>query len=164
HALRCIAVTAHNTVRQRTVVGAYAHRRPILLAYIYKGGKFLVNALQLTLVLDVRIIYLIELLFVGIVAGIYAHFFNNARGHFGSIRSKMDIGNQWGVITALPQLFFYFGQVLGFFNTGRCDTYILAARFYHPDRLLHRGYSVHGIGGGHALNTDRITAAHRYIA
>src|ERR1700744_3665024 len=91
HTLRGIAITTHDPVAQRSMIGSYTHGSAILFKNLHQWRKLLVDTFQFTLVFGIRIIYLVEFLFISIITRIYAHFFYYARSHLGSIWGKMDI-------------------------------------------------------------------------
>src|SRR5690554_2431171 len=76
----------------------------------------------------------------------------------------MYISHQWSLISTRAELFLYFSQIMSFFNTRSCDAYVFATRLDHAYRLLHRSHGVHGVDGGHTLNSNGIMPAHRNIA
>src|SRR5690606_11494171 len=123
-------IPAHDTVGQRAVVSAYAHRCAILFTNFYKRCKLLVDAIQFSLVLRIGIIYLVEFFLISIISGVDTHLFYYTGGYLGSIRGKVYIGYQWCIIATHTQLLFYFGQVLGFFNTWSGNTHVLTTGLY----------------------------------
>ena len=96
----CVAVAAHDAVRQRTVVYAYAQRRAVLPAYRQQTAEAFLQACQFGGILLVGVFELLELPGgVGVVAGVDAHLLHDGCGHVGHVGVKVHVGHERAVVS-----------------------------------------------------------------
>ena len=159
HAQRRIAVAAQDAVGEGAVVGADAHSRAVLLADAHQRRELGPDPLQLGLVGSVGVVDLLELLLVGVVAGVDADLLHDAGGQLGGVRGEVDIGHQRRIVAPCPQPVFDGLQGLRLLQAGGRDADQLAACLDHADRLGDGAFDVHRIHRRHALDTDGVLAA-----
>ena len=158
HALGRVAVAVQDAVAEAAVVGADAHGGAVLLADAHQRGEAFTDALQLGGVLGIAVGAHVELLLVGVVAGVHPHLFHEARGDLGGVGGEVDVGHQRSVEARGTDALADLGEVLGLLAAGRGDADQLTPRLDHPDALGHGGVGVHRVRGGHALHPDRVVA------
>jgi hypothetical protein len=93
HAHGRIAIAAHDTIAERTVVGSYPHGSAILLADANERCKALPDPLDLLYIIRIRILYELKFLLVNIITRIHAHLLNDPCGDLRSIGRKMYISH-----------------------------------------------------------------------
>ena len=164
--LGCVAVTAHDAVRERTVVHADAKRRSMLTTDGEQAQKTLFQTAKLGGIFLIGVLQMLELAGrVHIVAGIDAHFFDNAAGsHIGHVRIEMHIGHQRMVISGFAERGLDVAKVLGLDGALRGETHIVATGIHDALALLHARLGVVGRSRGHTLNAQGSIAAQRTVA
>ena len=153
HSLGGVAVTAHDALAERAVVGADAHGGVVLLAYLDEARHLLPYPLKLVGVLLFGEMGLAGVS-VGIVAGIDTHLLHDRGSRLGGEGVEMDVRHQRDSATATSQLVLDVIEVLRRLDVGGCDAYQLAAGFNKAQGLLDGGLGVHGVGVGHGLDSD----------
>ena len=106
-----------------------------------------------------------EFLFVGVVTGIDANFFDVFDGFHGGAREEMDVGDEGNVgETGGGELGADGAQAFGGGNVGCGDADDFATDLGQGDGLLDGGGDVLGVAGRHRLDTDRVAAANAEAA
>ena len=83
------------------MIDADAHGNTVLLAFLHQGREPRMDALQFGLVLGFGIFAHFESLFIGVIAGIDAHFFDKISRDQRRVRRVVNVRNQ-GHIVAPP--------------------------------------------------------------
>jgi hypothetical protein len=141
------------------VIGADPHRATKVLAKVDQGRELLADALQLRLVLDVAVLSDLELLFVGVVAGVHPDFFHPLGGFEGGVRLEMDVRHQRHLAAGGAHLA---GDVLQIRRINlllRRDPDNFATGIRECQDLRDTGGRVAGVGSDHRLHADRVVAA-----
>ncbi|MEY5016372.1 MAG: hypothetical protein RIS92_2730 [Verrucomicrobiota bacterium] len=94
HAFGGIAVPVHDSVGQRAVVGADAKGDSAFFALANEWDEALANAIEFQSVLSVGVFTDVELLFVSVVTGVNANFFDPLRRFCSGFRFEMNIRNE----------------------------------------------------------------------
>ena len=145
------------------MVDADAHGHTVFFALFHQRRKALIHALQLGVVFGIGVFFDFEFLFVGVVAGVDTHLFNDLRGHQRGIGSIVNVGHQRYMHPGLPQPLFNLAQIFRLFDGRRGQPHDFAAGLGQLDHFSHRRLGVHGIGDGHGLDADGIAAADAHI-
>ena len=147
------------------MVDPYAHRSVVFLADVQELDKAVVQLAQLSGVLVIRILQVLERAGrVHIVAGVDAHGLGIVRRHVGHVGIEVHVGNERGHYPLAAQGGVDGHEVFGFpaalggqadvFPTGGDDAL----------GLLDAGIGVHRRGVGHRLQADGIPPAERRAA
>ena len=137
HAERCVAVTVHDAVAQRTVVGADPQATLESLGLDDKGGEFFLDPSQFGGVLFVVVFLDGKFLGIGIVAGIHADDFHPLHGFHGGFGLEMDVRDNRHLATLPAQLGNDVLQIRRVLHGGCGDANELAAHGDEFQRLLH---------------------------
>ena len=154
-----VSEAVHDAVGEGAVVGPDAHRDSARLALLHQGREALLEALQLGLVLGVRVLAHGEALAIGEVPGVDAHLLHVVG------RARAAAGEKWMSATR--------GTRMPRWRRARRMAPMLRASstvgavmrtISHPARdealgLGHGGGGVHGVRGGHGLHPDGVRAA-----
>ena len=100
---------------------------------------------------------------IDVIPGVDPDLFNMLRCDQCRFWLVVYVGDQGGAIASCPEFLFDDVQVFSLPDPGSRDPDVFAARFDHPDRLLHRRQGVHGVGGGHGLDADRVVPTEGHI-
>ena len=162
---RCVAITAHDAIRQATVVHPDAHCRAVGATNVEKLHKALFQAQQFGGILLVGVFQTLECARrIHIIAGVDAHFFHNGGSHVGHLRIEVHIGHKRRVIAAAAQGLADVFEILGLAHSLRGEPNVVGTGLYDVDTLCHARLRVGGEGGSHALQTKRLLAAERLVA
>ena len=164
HAERRVAVTIHDAIRERSVVGADAHHPTTILAKLHQRRKFLANAFEFLLVLRIGVLADFELLLVGVISRIHADFLHPLGGFERGIGLEMNISHQRHFAAGGAD---FAGDVLEVGGVDPClggDPHDLAAGLGECEHLSDAGGRVAGVGGDHRLHADRIQATEADIS
>ena len=164
HPERRVAVAVHDPVGKRTVIRADAHGAPVLLAKLDQRREPLADPLQLRRVLLVRVFENLELLRVGVIAGIDPDLLHPFRGFHGRLRLEMDVGHDRHLAAALAQPGDDVLQIRRVFHRRRGDPHDLAAGFSQLECLRDRRLGVHRVARDHRLDADRVRPADADLA
>src|SRR6185437_10230995 len=118
HTHRGIAITAHDPVAQRAMIGTDAHRGTVLFTDADQRREPLSDPVYLLVILRVGIFDVFEFLFVDIIAGVDAHFLHDARSDLRGVGREMNVRHQWRIVPAAAKLVADVQQVLRFFFAG----------------------------------------------
>ena len=156
-----VAVTRHDTVGERPVVHADAHRRVVLLADVQKRDKPRLNLLDFVGILLIGVFQLLERARrIHIVAWIDAHLLSIKSRHISHVRIEMHVGDKRRRISFGTQTRVDILQILSF-TTALCgQSHQFAARLDDALCLLDASLGIIGVGGGHRLDADRVVATH----
>jgi hypothetical protein len=146
------------------MIGADAHGRAVFLADPDQRQEFFADAFQFGVIGCIGVIDRLKALLVGIVPGIDADFFHDARGQLGSVRCKVDIGYERRMVAPFTQLLPDLRQVLRFFHARCRNAHVFTSRLDHADGLRNRPLRIHRVDSSHGLDADGITATHRHVA
>ena len=165
-ARRRIAVTRHDTVRERAVIHADADSRSVLPADSQKAAETLIQSLQLLPVLLIRIFQMLELTGrIHIVARIDAHLLHDGGSHIRHIGIEVDIGTQGHItIAASHQSRLDVTQVLRLACSLRGKPNQVGPRINNTDTLFNAALGIHRAAGGHTLHGHPVLAANTQLA
>ncbi len=164
HAGGRVAEAVHDAVGERAVVGADAHGDLSRLAEIDEGFEGLVDAGEFLVVLVVGVFADGELLFVGEVAGVDAHFVDPLGGFHGGVGLEVDVGDDGDVATGGEEFGLDGLEVGSVLDRGCGDADEFAADLDQVEGLLDALAGVHGVAGEHRLDADRVGAANADFA
>ena len=145
------------------MVGADPHGCTVFFANSDQGHKSVTDPFQFFSVGLVRIIVGFKFFPVRIIPGINSNLFNDGRCYCCRIRCKMNIGHQWSIKTPGPDTIPDRFQVLCLIDTGGGDTYNFTSCLNHPYGLGNSSLCIHGVRGGHGLDTYGIISPNAYI-
>jgi hypothetical protein len=160
HALGGVAVAVHDPVREGAVVGADAHGDAQLLGPQDQGRESLADPLELSRVLLVGVVALLEPLGVGEVPRVDAdliHVLNREQRQLGG---EVDVGDQGHPDSPGTHPLSDLRERLGILQGGDGDPHDLAPRRVERFDLREGRLCVPGERGGHGLDADRLVAAH----
>ena len=152
HAERRVAMAVHDAVAQGAVIGADAHGAAQADAVLHQRNELLLHVGHFSGVLIIGVFFDGEFLFVGIVAGVHADFFDPLHGFHGGVRLEVDVGDKRDIAAggtdAIADVLEVFGDDAGL--GGDADD--LAAGFGEAQCFFDAGLGVARITGEHALN------------
>ena len=164
-ALGGVAITAHDAVGKRTVVHTDAQRRVVRTADGKQPAKPCLKAGKLGSILLVGIGQMFELpRRVDVVTGIDAHLFDDGCCDVGHVWIEVHVSHEGAVVACLVKAAANLAQVLGLARTLCGEAYVVCAGIEYAFALCDAGFSVHGRGGRHALQAERLVAAQRTVA
>ena len=131
------------------MVGANPHGCAVFFADFDQWRESVADAVQFFSVLCIGVFDELKFFFVGIIAGVHAHFFHNSSGNFSGIGGVVNIGYQWGVVARCPEFFLDVFEVAGFVLAGCGYAHVFTSCADHADGLGNRAIGIHGIGCGH---------------
>ena len=158
HAQRRIAITIHDAITERSVIGPDANGDASGLAKRDEWGEPFANPFEFCRVLGIRILNDFELFRVRVIAGIDPDFFDPSGGFKGRLRLEMDVGNDRNRTTDRPQTSDNLLEISGVFNCGGSDADDLATDRDEFQRLGDGSRGVHRIASNHRLHADGVIA------
>ena len=169
HAHRRVAVSAHDAVGQRPMVGPNPHGPTKVLALLDQWREFFPNAHKFLCVALVGVFKVFESLLVRVISRIDANFFDVIGCDFCSVGGEMDVRNKRRIVPCRPQFVGDEPQALCVSLAGSRDANQLAPRLNHSDALRHGARHVHRVGRRHGLNPDGVVSpqtqsAHLHLA
>lgn len=164
HAVWCIAMAVHDAVAERAMIRADAHGSVQRFALLHEGHELLLHVGDFLGVFGVGVFLHRELLFVGIVAGIDAHFFHPLHGLHGGVGFKMDVGDERDITARRADAIADVLEVLGDHSCLGRDTDDLTADGGEFESFFDAGFCITRVAGEHRLHTDGIPAADADIA
>ena len=156
HADGGIAVSAHDSITQRAMIGTDAHSRPVFFANADQRGEAFADAIDLLGVFGIGVFELFKFFLVDVITRIHAHFLDDAGCDLGGIGRKMNVGYKRCVVPALAEFILDVLEIFCLFFGWSSNTYEFGTRLNAANGLLHRCEGIHRIGGGHGLHANRI--------
>ncbi|SRR5574344_383085 len=164
-ALRSIAITRHDAVRQGTMVHADTYGGMILLAYLEERHETRLYLLKFSGIFLIRVLQLLEGTGrVHIVAWIDTHLLGIESSHISHMGIEMHISHQWSHIAVLTQTGIDILQIFRFLHALCSETHIFTTRINDALGLSHTALGIIGGSGGHRLYADRVLASQRRVA
>ena len=162
HPQRRIAVSIHDAVTQRAVIGTYSHRAVEAFTLVNQRAKLFLNPKQFLGVLLFGVFVRSKFLGVGVIPRIdsdHLHPFHRLQCRVGF---EMDIRHHRHIGTTLSNARNNLLEIGGVpFGLG-CDSNDLATNLYQGHRLLDARFGVQRAAGKHGLAHHRIIAPHHH--
>ena len=102
-----IAIAAHNSVAQRTMIGTNPHSSTIFFTNFHQWCKPFSYSINFFCIFGISIFNLFKFFLVNIITRIHPYLLNNSCCYFCSIRSKMNIGHNGSSVASFAKLIFY---------------------------------------------------------
>ena len=150
----CVAITAHDAIRQATVIHTDAHCRAVGAANVEELHKAIFQARQFGGILLVGVLQFLERASrIHIIARIDAHFFHNRGRCVGHSGIKVHIGHEWRVKALTVQGFADVFEIFGLAQSLRSEPNVVGTGLNNVDTLRHARLRVGGECRRHALQT-----------
>ena len=164
-ALGGVAITRHDTVRERTVIHADTYSGMVFTTDIQERHQLPLNLLQLSRILLIGILQMFESApWVYIVARIDTHLLTVQCRHIGRMGREMDVSYQWLCVSVSLQTSRDMLHILCLTRALRREAHQFATGVDDTFGLCHTAFSIVGIHRRHRLYADRVLPADADVA
>ena len=164
HPQRRIAVSIHDPITKRPVIGADPHRPFKTFALVYQWTKRFLNPSQFLSVLGIGVFVRGEFLRVSIIPRIDPNHLDPFHSLHCRSGLEMNIRNHWHIGTTLANTRNNLLEIGGItFGLGR-NPNDLTPYFHQRHRLINASFSVQRVASEHGLTHHWVIAAHHHAA